>query len=393
MLQNTAFVAWSCTIESGPIPELAEYSRSVDTQLADIRSRSTSTSNCGITKNGASASADKTIETIDRAYLEIPVMDNTFLDFRYNLQIAMNGETRSPVFRDGAMFNQIEKKITGAISSAANSCNLNDSAQEKFKSMLIANHALEDVFKSAALGIPTNPTGFSEKNLKIAEAISSGYLPTSTEGCKDLNGLEEGMSKIMEGIEKIWKKNDGVLTDWKKAIAMFKWNGSSGKSIGEKIDEKRKQLQSQLSNLGQSVRMSDRILSNYDCFTAESSKDDSVATAVKAKVKCMGNPILGLENILSPFKKKVTNAISIDERVYQVNNLSKENKVKTSVVAMDGLLRTRKSPEIETKSTIMLDLIDLHISLLFTAEAVEKRVPKMAKNCMKWQINVACPKP
>lgn len=130
-------------------------------------------------------------------------MDNTFLDFRYNLQIAINGETRSPVFRDGAIFNQIEKKITGAITSVASSCNLTDSIQDEFKTMLLQNNGLESVFKSAALGIPENPKGFSEKNQKVAEAISAGYLPTSTEGCKDLNGLKDGMTKIMEGIEKI----------------------------------------------------------------------------------------------------------------------------------------------------------------------------------------------
>ncbi len=66
-----------------------------------------------------------------------------------------------------------------------------------------------------------------------------------------------------------------------------------------------------------------------------------------------------------------------------MNKLVKEDTVKKSVIAMDSLLRTRRAPEIETRSTLMLDLIDLHISLLFTAEAVEKRLPKMAKNCMK----------
>ena len=96
----------------------------------------------------------------------------------------------------------------------------------------------------------------------------------------------------------------------------------------------------------------------------------------------MANPILGLENVLTLFKKKVTKARTTDERVYYVNKLVKEDTVKKSVIAMDSLLRTRKAPEIETRSTLMLDLIDLHISLLFTAESVEKRLPKMAKNCM-----------
>lgn len=135
--------------------------------------------------------------------------------------------------------------------------------------------------------------------------------------------------------------------------------------------------------MGQSVRVSDRMLSNIDCFERETAGDSSVAAAVRAKFNCMRNPILGLERILIPFKKKVTQSLSTDERVYHVNNLVKEDSVKKSVIVMDSLLRTRKSPEIESRSAIMLDLVDLHISLLFTAEAVEKRLPKMAKNCMK----------
>lgn len=139
--------------------------------------------------------------------------------------------------------------------------------------------------------------------------------------------------------------------------------------------------------------MSERILSNFDCFKAKTAGDDSVAAAVRAKAQCIANPILGVENILIPFKKKVTNAGYTDERVYHVNNVSKEERVKVSVIAMDNYLRSQKGPEIESKSTLMLDLIDLHISLLFTSEAVEKRVPKMAKNCMKGQMSVACPTP
>lgn len=392
ILWNQTFSAWwGCSIQNGPIAELAEYTRSVDTKLTNIKSQGNPAS-CGITKAGASSSAERTLEVIDKAFLEVPIFDNTFLDFQYNIKIAVNGETRAPVSRDGTLFTQTEKKITGAISNMANTCNLNDDIKWEFKTLLIENQALENIFKQAALGVPSNPIGLSEKNIELANAINANYNPTATEWCKDQNGLEEGMAKIMKWIEKIWQKNDSALADWKKAIAMFQW-GWSKKTIEERINDKRKQLQSQLSNLGQSVRMSDRIVKNFDCFKAKTTGDDSVAAAVRAKAQCMANPILGLENILTPFKKKVTNARTTDERVYHVNNVIKEDTVKRSVIAMDSLLRSRTTPEIETKSTMMLDLIDLHISLLFTAEAVEKRVPKMAKNCMKGQVSVACPTP
>mgnify|MGYP003440802658 FL=1 len=391
LVWGQVFSAWSCAIQNGPIAELAEYTRWVDKKILEIKNDAGSNS-CGITKTGATSAGERTLETIDKAFLETPIFDNTFLDFQYNIKIAINGETRAPVSRDGTLFVQTEKKITGAISNMANSCSLTDGFKEQFKKLLQENQALENIFKQAALGVPADPTGLSEENLKIAQAINANYNPTATDGCKDMNGLEEGMEKIMKWIEKIWKKNEGVLTDWKKAIAMFQWGGSK-ETIQEKIEKKRKQLQSQLSNLGQSIRMSDRIVKNFDCFQSKTMWDDSVANAVKAKLQCMANPILWLENVLLPFKKKVTKARTTDERVYYVNKLVKEDTVKKSVIAMDSLLRTRRAPEIETRSTLMLDLIDLHISLLFTAEAVEKRLPKMAKNCMKWQVSVACPTP
>ncbi len=98
------------------------------------------------------------MSTIDRAFIEIPIFDNTFLDFSYNIKLAMNGETRAPVTRDGLMFNQIEKKITGALAGATSQCNLSDSVKSGFISLLQENQALENIFKQAALGTPATPT-------------------------------------------------------------------------------------------------------------------------------------------------------------------------------------------------------------------------------------------
>jgi hypothetical protein len=84
------FAAESCQIESGPIPLMAAYVRSVDTELARIVSLSQQSANCGITRGGASQGVERTIETIDRALLEIPLSTNMLLDFRYNIELAAN---------------------------------------------------------------------------------------------------------------------------------------------------------------------------------------------------------------------------------------------------------------------------------------------------------------
>jgi hypothetical protein len=98
------------------------------------------------------------MSTIDRSFIEVPIFDNTFLDFAYNIKLAINGETRAPVSRDGLLFNQIEKKITNALSTATSKCNLTDSISSGFTSLLQENQALENIFKQAALGTPANPT-------------------------------------------------------------------------------------------------------------------------------------------------------------------------------------------------------------------------------------------
>lgn len=69
-------------------------------------------------------SAEKTIETIDRAFLEMPIYDNTFLDFLYNIRVAINGETRAAVLRDGTIFSTTEQRITRAIANVVNTCTL-----------------------------------------------------------------------------------------------------------------------------------------------------------------------------------------------------------------------------------------------------------------------------
>jgi len=85
------------------------------------------------------------------AFLEIPIFDNTFLDFAYTIKLAVNGDARTPVVQQGAIFNQIEQKITAAITSVSNSCNLNSSVKDEFKTLLQQNQALENVYKQAAL--------------------------------------------------------------------------------------------------------------------------------------------------------------------------------------------------------------------------------------------------
>lgn len=387
---DSIFAAWSCAIDSGPIPELAQYSRSIDTEINRIKNSLPPGSNCGISKNGASSSVQRTIETIDMAFLEIPIFDNTFLDFAYTIKLAVNGDARTPVVQQGAIFNQIEQKITAAITSVSNSCNLNSSVKDEFKTLLQQNQALENVYKQAALWVPSEPTGLSDPNLLVARAINVAYVPTATAACEGNSGIDDPIEKIVSAIENLWKYNDSVFADWKKGIALLQWGGSK-QSIQERNNQIRRLLQNELSRQWLSPRMIATIMGNYDCVKAKTAWDDSLLASVNAKAGCLSNPILGTENLLKlPWKTNALQAPTLDKRIYAVDRLVKESNLKNSILKMDSLMRYKNSSEIEIKSKLMLDIVDLHISILATTRSIEKRIPKMRINCMKWQINIKC---
>ncbi len=53
-----------------------------------------------------------------------------FLDFSYNIKLAISGEARAPVTRDGLIFKQIEEKITAVLASMTNQCNLTENVKK-----------------------------------------------------------------------------------------------------------------------------------------------------------------------------------------------------------------------------------------------------------------------
>ncbi len=151
---------------------MSEYIRSVDTRIAEIKKQNSTKNNCGITGTGPSANAEKTVETIDRASLEIPIFGNMFTDFLYNIRLAASGEQRIPVIRDGRIFDQVENRITSAIAQTTTTCNLSDEAKSSFVELLKENNKLENIFKETALGTPPEIRDLSASGTVIAQAIS-----------------------------------------------------------------------------------------------------------------------------------------------------------------------------------------------------------------------------
>jgi hypothetical protein len=141
----------TCAIESSPIPEIVQYSQSVDTRITELLIQSRKAT-CGVSKTGASASAGRVKDAIDSAFSQVSSFDNTLLDFFYTIKLSVNGESRSPVTRDGLIWNRIEQRITGAMTTSADQCGLDGVVWTGFQSLLSENNTLENIYKQAALG-------------------------------------------------------------------------------------------------------------------------------------------------------------------------------------------------------------------------------------------------
>jgi hypothetical protein len=388
--------AWPvCKIETSAIPELSQYIKSVDTRIGEIKKQNSTKNNCGITGAGPSANAEKTIETIDRASLEIPIFGNMFTDFLYNIRLAASWEKRLPVTRDGQIFDQIENKITSAIAQTANSCNLSDEAKSSFTDLLKENNKLENVFKETALGNPPEIRDLSSSGMIIAQAISLAYTPNATESCVDKSekSVDSIVNKFNQALEFGGKKNESGLKEWNKAIALFRWGGSK-QSIEERSAIWRKLLQEELSRQWFSPRAAQAMLANYDCVKARAAWDTTVWTMVQSQQLCLSNPILGLEKItLLPQRRAVQNALTTDDRAQRVNELINQEKVVKEIELMYSNLQVQKNYSIDTKTALMSNLIDIHLGILSTIEEINNRIKVMYKNCMKWNPDISCQKP
>jgi hypothetical protein len=315
------------------------------------------------------------------------------LDFRYNIELAANWESRAPVIRDGQVFARLSERISSTITNIANRCALDGSIRSSLSSLLSENQTIENTYKQAVLWVPVVPTWLSVANTQLIAAINTSYIPTATASCKDNNNIEKSIAKIMKSLETLGAKNQNVWADWQKAILLFQgWNGSA-KSTAEYTATQRQLLQAEISRQGYSSRMAQTMLRNFDCFKSKTQWDLSAESSTLAQNRCFANPIAGVEDILLPWRKMVDTATTTTDRSIYINTLTREQKLKKSIIATYTTLETYRTPTIDIKSAIMSNLIDIHIWLISTSEQVEARLPKMYTNCMKAQPGIPCPRP
>lgn len=111
----------------------------------------------------------------------MPLSTNILLDFRYNVETAINGESRAAVLEQGRLFTMISDRISSTIATMSNRCVLDGSIRSSLSSLLSENQTLENIYKQAVLGMPVESTSLSSENAKLIQAINASYIPSATE--------------------------------------------------------------------------------------------------------------------------------------------------------------------------------------------------------------------
>lgn len=368
----------SCSIESGPAPSLVQYKQTVEAELAALAGEASGSCSGRMSQNASSV--------VGAAWTQIALFPHRMIDFRYEFSVTAQGDGRKAVIRDAKLFDAMDKKIASTAESLARGCKLDSATRQKIAILVQENQALASVFKQTAIGQPPAiMSGLRESRREIWEGITQDYTPGATQSCKNVHEkLNEKTEKTLQSAIDIGGKTEKALESWRKAIAIFRGEaGTTGNRPTDYVAMQRRLLSNELSRQGLSRNSKQVILSNFDCFKANTSDKSQISELVEARLKCLSNPILGVDRIFAGWRNKIHTAPTSDHRVIAHKNMNIRMARTIDVPAMYHVLRPMAAHEIDINAGTLKSLIDTHIDLTTTNEMIEKRITPMQNNCMK----------
>ncbi len=389
----------SCAIDKWPPPKLTEYIKEVKRITSEIRAQASAKNQCSGT-NGTFSNEKKFLSLLDSIDAQNPLSLSIVTDFRYNILLVANGDSRAPVIAWGQILRNLETNdIIQTIKVVSNNCALglpygDGTMESALTVLLIRNKQIESYYKSVVLWDPRNTDNLSEP---LASEIANNYSPHSTQNCKDgsivwgfSNSLADIAGKLMERIQKLGKKTEDSDKNWKEAIALFR--GTS--TVGNYNEIQKNLLKQELSRQWLSRGAVDLMIGNLTCTQANASANNSTEEKGIVSWRCFSSVVIGSENLTNWMKRSIIQATNTDEYLTRVLRYDKKKyQASEDMTKFWTRIETlAKSEDENTNEKMMTDLVDLHIRLLETNEVLQKRIPEMQENCRKWQPGISCPK-
>ena len=378
MLWNSPVMATSCSIQSWPPTEVAEYIRNTRTAAQAINSKYPNI--CWTKSIPPTENLDKILSTLDKATDQAPLMDNIWVDFTYNVLTVFRLETSPIVIKHWKMFYDLEKNtLLPTLESLAAKCQLSGPAESEIIWLIQYNNQIQEYFKNTVIW---NIWAWSTP---LEKSIADNYTQAATLGCKDDLDLSTVIEKATKKSEWLWSDITKAKERWDEALRLMRWESSKWKGSYDVMQTKL--LRQELSRQWLGKNAMQQMLKNLSCAQAEWDETIDITKQSLNAEKCKRNYVIWYEKVAKTLDNLKWKAKSSDEYIY----IEVKNKIKITddvdVLSVYNNLENSLYAENNadaTSTAIITNLLGIHTNLVWINLAIEKRIPKMKENCMKW---------
>jgi hypothetical protein len=370
-----------CSIESGPPKELAEY---IQTTRSELQSINTRYPNICTKTPSPNTNLDRLLSVIDRANNQVPLMNNIIVDFSYNVLTVARLESSPIVIRHGKLLYDLEKSsIIPTIESLANKCQLDGPAAGELVAILKKNNEIQDFFKNTVLG------NISTANTPLEQSILSNYSEAATQSCKDNLDLSVWVESIVRKSEWFGKDISEARDHWDQALRLIQGGSARWTKSYNKLQTRL--LRQELSRQWVWRNAMQQMLTNLECAQAKSDEKNNIESQSIATEQCKKNYIIGLEKLNNTLNNVRGKSKTSDEYIQltekNAQKLTQEVDILTLYSTLQSSIKSQNNAD-ATTNTIITNLMNMHTNLVWINRAIEKRIPKMKENCMKWSPDI-----
>ena len=129
-----------------------------------------------------------------------------------------------------------------------------------------------------------------------------------------------------------------------------------------------------------------QMMTNLECNQAESNGTMSIEDQASSATKCARRYIIGYEKVAAALEALKWKSKDTDEFITIVAKNNKQIETEQRTLGLYSELTaksTSQNDEESTTTTIITNLVNMHVNLVEVNTFLEKRIPIMQKNCMK----------
>lgn len=374
-------VSAQCLIESWPPQELTQYIQETRKKIQQLNAQYPNKCSEWPTPT---TQLDKVISVMDKAYNQVPVMNNILIDFLYNVYTVARFESSPLVIRHGQLLYDLERStIIPAIEKLASKCQLDSDAETEIIRILRDNNQIQDYFKNIVLWRVTT------HNTKLEQSILNHYSEWATQSCKDNLDLSVWIDWLLNKTEKFWNQISDAKERWDQSIRLMRgWSSKWTKAYNElQTRLLRQELNRQWLWQGAISQM----LNNLSCAQIKNNPQETPISQSVIQEKCERNYVVWLQEVANTFGNIIRKAKNSDEYIQLKEVSEKKAGQEVDVIKLYADLQSSVKAENNTDATtntIITNLLNIHIKLTWLNMDIEKRIPKMKENCMKWSPDI-----